>query len=176
MRLARHLIFLLLVLPACPARAQDLRVRLYTLYPPSEITIKAASGKLQWRSCAGCSRNSATILLLQAAGSELRIRDAGGIQPAAQALMCPMLDDRTGARRELDAIDHSVWNNRSNRAAWSWYLGQPAGSSAVPALAAAARCASLGGLPSAWIGVGGVDLFLEEDRRYAERMIEAGVG
>jgi len=76
-RLARHLIFLLLVLPACPARAQDLRVRLYTLYPPSEITIKAASGKLQWRSCAGCSKSSATILLLQAAGSELRIRDAG---------------------------------------------------------------------------------------------------
>ena len=111
-----------------------------------------------------------------AASLALRIRDAGGIRPAAQALMCPMLDDRTGARRELDAIDHRVWNNRSNRAAWSWYLGQPAGSSAVPALAAAARCASLGGLPSAWIGVGGVDLFLEEDRRYAERLIEAGVG
>ncbi len=77
MRLARHLIFLLLVLPARPAGAQDLRVRLYTLHPPSEITIKAASGKLQWRSCAGCAKNSATILLLQAAESELRIRDAG---------------------------------------------------------------------------------------------------
>jgi stage II sporulation protein D len=76
-RLARHLIFLLLVLPACPPRAQDLRVRLYTLHPPSEITIKAASGKLQWWSCVGCSKNLATILLLQAAGSDLRIRDAG---------------------------------------------------------------------------------------------------
>jgi acetyl esterase/lipase len=111
-----------------------------------------------------------------AASLVLRIRDAGGIRPAAQALLCPMLDDRTGARRELDVIDHRVWNNRSNRAAWSWYLGRPAGPSEVPAYAAAARCASLRGLPPAWIGVGDVDLFLEEDRRYAERLIEAGVG
>ena len=110
-----------------------------------------------------------------AASLTLRIRDAGGIQPAAQALMCPMLDDRTAARPELDAIDHRVWNNRSNRAAWSWYLGQPPGISAVPAYAAAARCANLGGLPPAWIGVGDVDLFLEEDRRYAERLTESGV-
>ena len=77
MRLVRYLPFLLIVLPACPARAQDLRVRLYTFHPPSEITIKAASGKLQWRTCAGCSKNSTTVLSLQAAGSELRIRDAG---------------------------------------------------------------------------------------------------
>jgi len=76
-RLARHLIFLLLVLSACSAGAQDLRVRLYALHPPSELTIKAASGKLEWRNCAGCSKNSATLLLLQAAGSELRIHDAG---------------------------------------------------------------------------------------------------
>jgi acetyl esterase/lipase len=111
-----------------------------------------------------------------AASLALRIRDAGGIRPAAQALLCPMLDDRTGSRRELDAIDHRVWNNRSNRAAWSWYLGRPAGSSGVAAYAAAARCASLSGLPPAWIGVGDVDLFLEEDRHYAQRLVEAGVG
>jgi acetyl esterase/lipase len=110
-----------------------------------------------------------------AASLVLRVRDAGGIPPAAQALMCPMLDDRTGARLELDAIDHRVWNNRSNRAAWSWYLGQPAGSSTVPAYAAAGRCSSFVGLPAAWIGVGDADLFFEEDRRYAERLIEAGV-
>ena len=110
-----------------------------------------------------------------AASLALRIRDAGGIQPAAQPDRAPLLDDRTAARGELDAIDHRVWNNRSNRAAWSWYLGLPPGSSEVPAHAAAARCANLGGLPSAWIGVGDVDLFLEEDRRYAERLTEARV-
>src|SRR5271163_2311692 len=52
---------------------------------------------------------------------------------------------------------------------------QPPGSSDVPAHAAAGRCANLGDLPPAWIGVGDADLFVEEDRRYAERLTEAGV-
>jgi stage II sporulation protein D len=76
-RLARLLIFLVLVPLASPGCAQDFRVRLYTLHPPTEITVKASSGTLQWRTCPGCSKNSATLLSLQAAGSELRIRDAG---------------------------------------------------------------------------------------------------
>ena len=105
----------------------------------------------------------------------LRIRDAGGLQPAGQALLCPMLDDRTAARLELDALEHRVWNNRSNRAAWSWYLGRPAGSADVPAYAAASRREHLDGLPPAWIGVGELDLFFEEDRRYADRLVESGV-
>jgi stage II sporulation protein D len=79
-RLARHLIFLLVALPAWQSSAQDLRVRLYTLHPPAEITVKAALGTLQWRTCPGCPKNSATLLSLQAAGSELRVRDAGVIR------------------------------------------------------------------------------------------------
>ncbi len=77
MRFGRHLIFLWLVLPALPSHAQDLRVRLYALHPPTEILIKATSGSLQWRTCPGCPKNLATLLSLQAAGSELRVRDAG---------------------------------------------------------------------------------------------------
>src|SRR5260370_8262706 len=69
--------FLILILPAWPARAQDLRVRLYTLHPPTELTVKASSGSLQWRTCPGCPKNSASLLFLQAAGSELRVRDPG---------------------------------------------------------------------------------------------------
>jgi stage II sporulation protein D len=76
-RLARHFIFLAVLLAAWPARAQDLRVRLYTLHPPTELTVRASSGSLQWRTCPGCLKNSATLLSLQAAGSELRVRDAG---------------------------------------------------------------------------------------------------
>lgn len=110
-----------------------------------------------------------------AASLALRIRDAGGTPPVSQALMCPMLDDRTGARRDLDSAQHWIWNNRANRAAWSWYLGRPAGAEEVPRYAAAARYEDLAGLPAAWIGVGGVDLFLDEDRRYAERLRAAGV-
>jgi len=77
MSLMRRLIFLVAVLHAMPAPAQDLRIRLYALHPPTELTVKAASGSLQWRTCAACPRTSATLLLLEAVGSELRVRDAG---------------------------------------------------------------------------------------------------
>jgi len=86
-----------------------------------------------------------------------------------------MLDDRTAARRELDDAGHLVWTNRSNRAGWSAYLGRAPGAADAPDHAVAARCADLAGLPPAWIGVGTLDLFLEEDRAYAARLQEAGV-
>lgn len=104
-----------------------------------------------------------------------RLRDAGGTQPAAQLLVYPMLDDRTAARRELDDAGYLVWTNRSNRAGWSAYVGGAPGVPEVPAFAAAARRADLGGLPPAWIGVGALDLFLDEDRAYAARLEAAGV-
>ena len=110
-----------------------------------------------------------------AASMALRVHDAGGVQPAAQALFCPMLDDRTAAQLELDALEHRIWNNRSNRAGWTWYLGQPVGQSQVPAYAVPARRTVLAGLPPAWIAVGDIDLFYGEDRAYAERLSQAGV-
>lgn len=103
------------------------------------------------------------------------IRDQGGIQPAAQALFCPMLDDRTAARRELDSVNHPIWNNRNNRGGWRWYLGQEPGAPALPDYAVPARREDLSGLPPAWIGVGDVDLFYEESRDYAARLKAAGV-
>jgi acetyl esterase/lipase len=104
-----------------------------------------------------------------------RVRDAGGAQPAAQLLVYPMLDDRTAARRELDGAGYRVWTNRSNRAGWAAYLGREPGAREAPAYAAAARRGDLGGLPPAWIGVGALDLFLDEDRAYAARLEAAGV-
>jgi hypothetical protein len=35
--------------------------------------------------------------------------------------------------------------------------------------------ASVAGLPPAWIGVGALDLFVEEDMEYARRLVHAGV-
>ena len=122
-----------------------------------------------------------TVVAGESAGGGLaatlvqRIHDLGGVQPAAQVLLCPMLDDRTAARLELDPIRHRVWNNRSNRSGWSSYLGHPPGGPAVQEYASAARRDDLAGLPPAWIGVGDIDLFCEEDRAYAERLDSAGV-
>jgi acetyl esterase/lipase len=45
----------------------------------------------------------------------------------------------------------------------------------VPAAAVPARVACVAGLPPAWIGVGSIDLFVEEDMEYARRLVHAGV-
>ena len=104
-----------------------------------------------------------------------RLRDEGGPQPAGQLLFCPMLDDRTAAKDQLDLVAHFVWNNRMNRFGWRSYLGVDPGSASVPAYAVPARRVDLAGLPPAWIGVGDIDLFHEEDVAYAERLRAAGV-
>lgn len=104
-----------------------------------------------------------------------RIFDAGGVQPAAQVLMYPMLDDHTAANVELDEAKHALWNNKNNRGGWGWYLAQSPGQATAPAYAVPARREDLSGLPPAWVGVGDVDLFYEEDCAYAERLRTVGV-
>jgi acetyl esterase/lipase len=87
-----------------------------------------------------------------------------------------MLDDRTGVTRTVPPhMGTLIWNARSNRYGWRSFLGQEPGTSSVPASAVPARTADLAGLPPTWIGVGGIDLFLEEDIDYARRLLEAGV-
>lgn len=102
-------------------------------------------------------------------------RDRGGVQPVFQLLVYPMLDDRTAARSDIDPEGHFAWNNKSNRFGWEAYLKQPAGSASVPAGSVPARRADLSGLSPAWIGVGSLDLFHDEDTDYARRLNEAGV-
>ncbi|MCX6465945.1 MAG: alpha/beta hydrolase [Pseudonocardiales bacterium] len=104
-----------------------------------------------------------------------RLHDGGGVAPAAQWLFCPMLDDRTAARRELDGAGHRVWDNTLNRFGWASYLGVEPGAPQVPAGAVPARRDDLAGLPPTWIGVGDIDLFHDEDLAYAERLRAAGV-
>jgi acetyl esterase/lipase len=110
-----------------------------------------------------------------AAGLVLRIHDEGGIQPVAQWLFCPMLDDRTALDRSLDEVSHFVWNNTMNRVGWHSYLGKGFGTDEVSGNAAPARRVNLRGLPKAWIGVGDVELFFDECAAYAERLSAYGV-
>ncbi|GGC95128.1 esterase [Tersicoccus solisilvae] len=115
-----------------------------------------------------------------AAALAQRLRDAEPAperRPVAQLLLCPMLDDRTAARTELDAVRHRAWTNRQNRFGWGAYLGTTPGApdAVVPAYAVPARRERLDGLPPAWIGVGDIDLFREEDEAYAARLADAAV-
>ncbi len=110
-----------------------------------------------------------------AAGLVQRIADSSEVQPAAQVLMYPMLDDRPAANTALDEVKHRFFDNKSNRGGWECYLGQAAGADTVPPYAVAARREDLSGLPPTWIGVGDVDLLYAEDCEYAERLRAAGV-
>lgn len=104
-----------------------------------------------------------------------RVCDEEGPEPAAQVLMAPMLDDRTAAHRQLDSLDHPVWDNTLNRFGWRSYLGREPGAVEVSSHAAPARREDLSGLPPAWIGVGSIELFHDEDVAYAGRLEAAGV-
>ncbi len=110
-----------------------------------------------------------------AASLAIRARDEGGPELRAQLLTYPMLDDRTVDSPPSGSIGEFVWNARSNRFGWTSYLGKGAGGPDTPAYAAAARAPTLDGLPPAFIGVGALDLFLEENLAYAARLARAGV-
>ncbi len=111
-----------------------------------------------------------------AANLAIYARDRKEVPIVFQLLIYPQLDDRTGSTRAVpDSIGHFLWTANTNRLAWSLLLGVPAGSSTVPAGAVPARVASVAGLPPAWIGVGSIDLFVDEDMEYARRLVNAGV-
>ena len=103
------------------------------------------------------------------------LHDRGGIQPVAQWLFCPMLDDRTAQCSDLQATRYPIWDNRSNRAAWRAYLGAAAGADETPDYAVPARREVLTGLPATWIGTGDVELFYDENVRYADALRAQGV-
>jgi acetyl esterase/lipase len=103
-------------------------------------------------------------------------RDRGEIPLAYQALSYPMLDDRTGSTiRKPPYQGALIWPPEKNRFGWSSLLGVPAGSAHVPYGSVPARVENLRGLPPTFIGVGSIDLFVDEDIEFARRLIDAGV-
>jgi acetyl esterase/lipase len=67
------------------------------------------------------------------------------------------------------------WTPASNRFGWTAYLGRGPRISDAPEYAAPARRTDLTGLPPAWVGVGELDLFYDEDVDYAEKLRASGV-
>lgn len=111
-----------------------------------------------------------------AAMTAIASRDRGDTPLCYQVLVYPMLDDRTGSTVRVPPFIGTIgWNEAGNRFGWSCLLGIEAGSAAIPYGAAPARLESVAGLAPAFIGVGGLDLFVDEDIVYARRLIEAGV-
>lgn len=103
-------------------------------------------------------------------------RDRGDTPLCYQVLIYPMLDDRTGSTVHVPPFVGTIgWNETGNRFGWSSLLGVAAGSATVPYGAVPARLPDVAGLAPAFIGVGGLDLFVDEDLAYARRLVAAGV-
>jgi acetyl esterase/lipase len=108
------------------------------------------------------------------AGLALLARDRSEIPVLFQLLDCPMLDDRQEtASSQLAGLQ--IWNRESNTFGWRSYLGDLYGTDDVPAYAAPARATDLSGLPPAYVCVGAVDGFRDEDIAYATRLSQADV-
>jgi acetyl esterase/lipase len=111
-----------------------------------------------------------------AAALAIATRDQGAPTLAFQVLLHPMLDDRTVLEAEANpATGAYVWTRDSNRFGWESMLASAPGAPDTPVLAAPARQEDVSRLPPALVLVGALDLYLDEDIRYAERLNRAGV-
>jgi acetyl esterase/lipase len=103
-------------------------------------------------------------------------RDRREVPIAFQVLIYPMLDDRTASSRSArPGTGRFVWTPAANRFGWASLLGHPPGGPTAPAGAVPARLTNVKGLPPAFIGVGTLDLFYDEDIAYADALTVAGI-
>lgn len=112
-----------------------------------------------------------------AAGTALLARDRGEVSIAAQMLIFPMIDDRDETASNQEIVFPKCWNRPANVFGWKSYLGHLYGSTDVSLYAAPARATTtdLRGLPPAYIDVGELDAFRDEDIEYAQKLLAAGV-
>ncbi|SEF57196.1 Acetyl esterase/lipase [Nonomuraea solani] len=110
-----------------------------------------------------------------AAATVLLARDRGGPDVAFQLLVCPMLDDRNITPSSHEFTEAVVWDRSANIFGWTALLGDRVGTDDVSPYAAPARATDLAGLPPAFIDVGELEVFRDEDMDYALRLTRAGV-
>jgi acetyl esterase/lipase len=109
-----------------------------------------------------------------AAALTILARDRGGPMIAHQILLMPMLDDRT-TTPDPQIAQMVLWSYDDSATAWPALLGDAAGGPDVPATAAPARLEDATGLPPAYIEVGQIDVFRDEDIAYVTKLSRAGV-
>ncbi|WP_267382986.1 MULTISPECIES: alpha/beta hydrolase [unclassified Sphingomonas] len=110
-----------------------------------------------------------------AAALALMTRDRGDYPLAFQHLIYPMIDDRTCVREPHPTAGEFIWHAHNNAFGWTALLGHEPGIDGVSPYAAASRATDLTGLPRTYISTGALDLFVDEDIDYAQRLNRAGV-
>jgi acetyl esterase/lipase len=108
-----------------------------------------------------------------AAALALLVRDRGELPLSYQLLIYPMIDDRNTT--PSSHLVTKVWTRETNFLGWRCYLGHEPGTDDVSLYAAPARAEDLRGLAPAFIGVGTLDVFRDENIEYARRLLAAGV-
>ena len=113
-----------------------------------------------------------------AAATALMARDTDGPKLAAQVLIYPMLDHRTGGdacRWNNRTTGEWVWNRSANRFGWEALRGDYAAEDSRKGWFSPALADDLAGLPPTLLLTGSLDLFFDEDLDYARRLVDAGV-
>ncbi len=110
-----------------------------------------------------------------AAGLALLVRDRAEMNIVFQLLMYPMIDDSNIEPASETHPDTHIWNRAMNLFGWTSYLDRAPGGEGIPIDAAAYRAQDVSRLPAALIVVGDLDPFVEEDIRYARKLIQAKV-
>jgi acetyl esterase/lipase len=108
-----------------------------------------------------------------AAGVALLARDRG-IALKRQILIYPMLDDRNLEPQEA-LLPFAGWTYDNNFTGWTALLGPACNTNEVEYSAAPARVEDLSGVAPAYVEVGELDIFRDEDIEYARRIAAAGV-
>jgi acetyl esterase/lipase len=109
-----------------------------------------------------------------AAAVAILTRDRSGPSLARQILLYPMLDDRT-TTPDPEIVPFAGWTYDDNITGWKALLGERAGDPSVESTAAPARLTDATGLPPAYIEIGQLDIFRDEDATYALTLSQAGV-
>lgn len=123
----------------------------------------------EWVAIGGISAGSGL-----ASGLALMARDRGDYSIAFQLLMCPMLDDRNEQPSTHMDLTGIGWDRRNNEKAWDAYLAGQYDSD-IHDYAVPSRVDDLSRLPPAYISVGSLDLFLDENLQYARQLMAADV-
>ena len=104
------------------------------------------------------------------------IKLKGGPAVKKQILIYPMLDDRVTTADESIA-PYCTWTAEDNQTGWGALLGDKVGKDSVDPIEAAGRASvkDCKGLPPAYVDVGELDLFRDEDIEYVQTLGRAGV-
>lgn len=111
-----------------------------------------------------------------AAALTLLARDEGLPPFAGQVLIYPMIDHRTGSARDANPVaGEFVWSRGSNAFGWASMRGHDPIPTERIGHFSPSHAADVSRLPPAFIAVGALDLFVDEDLDYALALMRAGV-